>query len=39
MKMDLQNAGWGGGPGMDCSGSGRAREQAVVNAVMNPQVP
>jgi hypothetical protein len=41
MKMDLQEVGWGWGGGMDCIDLAEERDrwQALVNTVMNLQVP
>jgi hypothetical protein len=40
IKMDLQEVGWGGGRyGLGCLAQDRVRWQALVNAVMNLQIP
>jgi hypothetical protein len=38
IKMDLQEVGWGR-HGLDCLAQDRDRWQALVNAVMNLQIP
>ena len=39
IKMDLQGVGWGGRHGLDCLAQDKERWQALVNTVMNPQIP